>query len=89
MSAQFLDNTSNANRKLNSYVVNDVRLNYSLYFKHIKEIGFTLLLNNIFNEMYESNGYTYNYFSGGKMVVENFYYPQAGFNLMGGVTLKF
>ena len=89
VSAQFLDNTSNANRKLNSYVVNDVRLNYSLYFKHIKEIGFTLLLNNIFNEMYESNGYTYNYFSGGKMVVENFYYPQAGFNLMGGITLKF
>ena len=25
----------------------------------------------------------------GKLVVENFYYPQAGFNIMGGITLKF
>ncbi len=89
VSTQYLDNTSNSARRLDAYFVNDVRLNYSIQPKGMKAVLFTLLLNNIFNEEYESNGYTYNYISGGKLVVENFYYPQAGFNIMGGITLKF
>jgi iron complex outermembrane receptor protein len=86
---QFLDNTENNKRSLDAYLVNDVRLTYSLFPKAMKEILLSLSLNNIFNEAYESNGYTYNYISGGKLQVENFYFPQAGFNFMGGVTLKF
>lgn len=86
---QFLDNTSNTSRSLDAYFVNDLRFNYAVHPKAMKEILFTLALNNIFNEAYESNGYTYNYISGGKLVVENFYFPQAGFNFMGGVSLKF
>ena len=86
---QYLDNTSSADRMLDAYWVNDLRLNYSLHLKQVKEILFTLSLNNLFNEQYESNGYTYNYISNGKLVVENFYFPQAGFNFMAGATLKF
>lgn len=86
---QYLDNTSSTNRMLDAYWVNDLRLNYSLHLKQVKEILFTLSLNNLFNEQYESNGYTYNYISNGKLVVENFYFPQAGFNFMAGATLKF
>ncbi|MBL0049834.1 MAG: TonB-dependent receptor [Bacteroidetes bacterium] len=86
---QFLDNTSNSSRSLDTYFVNDLRFNYAVHPKAMKEILFTLALNNIFNEAYESNGYTYNYISGGKLLVENFYFPQAGFNFMGGVSLKF
>ncbi|HRH64072.1 MAG TPA: TonB-dependent receptor, partial [Bacteroidia bacterium] len=86
---QYLDNTSSADRMLDAYWVNDLRLNYSLHQKQVKEILFTLSLNNLFNEQYESNGYTYNYISNGKLVVENFYFPQAGFNFMAGATLKF
>lgn len=86
---QYLDNTSSIDRMLDAYWVNDLRLNYSLHMKQLKEILFTLSLNNLFNEQYESNGYTYNYISNGKLVVENFYFPQAGFNFMAGVTLKF
>ena len=86
---QYLDNTSNKDRSLDAYLVNDLRINYSVYPRKMKEILFTLCFNNLFNEEYESNGYTYNYISGGKLVVENFYFPQAGFNVMGGLTLKF
>lgn len=87
--AQYLDNTSNAGRKLDAFFVNDIRINYSIKTKLIKEIGITLACNNIFNELYESNGYTWGYIYGGQRITENFYYPQAGTNFMAGLSLKF
>jgi iron complex outermembrane receptor protein len=86
---QFLDNTSSSDKKLDAFFVNDVRINYTIKTKFIKEIGIILSINNILNEQYESNGYTYGYIAGGERVTENFYYPQAGINFMGGVSLKF
>jgi iron complex outermembrane receptor protein len=50
---------------------------------------FTLLLNNVLNEEYESNGYTYGYFLGSERISENFYFPQAGTNFLLGVSLLF
>jgi iron complex outermembrane receptor protein len=86
---QYLDNTSNDDRKLDAFFVNDLRVNYSIKTKYIPEIGFTLAIYNIFNEEYESNGYTWGYIYGGKHTVENFYFPQAGINYMAGLKLKF
>jgi len=86
---QFLDNTSNEDRKLDAFFVNDVRINYHFKTKSIPEIGITLAVNNIFNYQYESNGYTFGYIAGGQRVTENFYYPQAGVNFMAGINLKF
>src|SRR6185295_15943967 len=86
---QYLDNTSSNERKLDAFFVNDVRFNYSITTKWIRELGFILALNNVFNEQYESNGYTYGYIAGGKRVTVNFYYPQAGINVLGGISLKF
>jgi iron complex outermembrane receptor protein len=86
---QFLDNTSSADKKLEAFFVNDARINYTIKTKFIKEIGFILAVNNLFNEQYESNGYTYGYIAGGARITENFYYPQAGINFMGGLSLKF
>jgi iron complex outermembrane receptor protein len=87
--AQFLDNTSNSDRKLDAFFVNDFRINYSIKTKYIREIGFTVAINNLFSEKYESNGYTYGYIYGGVHTVDNFYYPQAGVNYLAGLTLKF
>ena len=89
VSQQYLDNTSNDTRKLDAFFVNDIRINYTIKTKYIREIGFTLMANNIFSEQYESNGYTYGYIAGGVHTVENFYYPQAGLNFMAGLSLKF
>ncbi len=85
---QYLDNTSNEERKLNAYFVNDFRINYTIKTKLIREIGFTLAINNLFSEKYESNGYTYGYIYSGTHTTENFYYPQAAINFMAGITLK-
>jgi iron complex outermembrane receptor protein len=86
---QYLDNTSNEARKLNSYFTNDLRAIYSLKPRWAKEIGLSLLLNNVLNERYESNGYTFSYVAEGQLLTENFYYPQATFNFLAGITLKF
>ena len=86
---QFLDNTSNRDRMLNDYVTNNFRVHYNNKWKFFKEIGVGVQLNNIFNQLYESNGYTFSYIAGGESITENFYYPQAGFNFMTMLTLKF
>ncbi|GAB3952644.1 TonB-dependent receptor [Spirosoma harenae] len=86
---QYLDNTSNESRKINSYFTNDLRLIYTIKPKFAQEIAFTFLLNNVLNELYESNGYTYAYISEGKVVADNAYYPQAGRNFLAGIRLRF
>ena len=86
---QYLDNTMNEQRKLDAFFVNDLRANYSIKVKHMREIALTLAVNNLFNELYESNGYTWGYIYGGQRIVENFYYPQAGTNFMAGLSFKF
>lgn len=86
---QFLDNTSNRDRMLNDYVVNNIRVGYKFSWKFFKEIGIGVQLNNILDAKYESNGYTFSYIYGEETTTENFYYPQAGFNFMTMLTIKF
>jgi iron complex outermembrane receptor protein len=89
VSKQYLDNTSDETRRLDAYFTNDIRLTYSMKPSWMKGITFNLLVNNILNEKYESNGYTYGYFAGGVQTRENFYFPQAGTNFLVGVNFKF
>ncbi len=98
---QYLDNTSNinppgyppsdptSNRYLNSYFVNSLRLNYNFSTRYVKNVGITLLINNIFSEQYESNGATYPDIEGGKVVNNNYFFPQAPANFLLGLNLKF
>jgi len=87
---QYLDNTQSEARKLDAFFVNDVRIAYTYKpTKGIKSVSIGLLVNNILNEQYEPNGYTFSYFFGGQRVWENYYYPQAGTNFLLNVGLKF
>ncbi len=85
---QFLDNTSTQTRKLNAYTTFNLQLKYTVKDFLCKEMTFGLMVDNIFNESYENNGYTWGYIAGGERVVENFYYPQAGRNFMARILLK-
>lgn len=85
---QYLDNSSNESRKLDAYGLCDVRLHYDPTMPVFRKIGFTLMLNNVFDKAYESNGYTYSYVYGGSTSTQNFYFPQAGFNWLLGVEVK-
>lgn len=98
---QYLDNTSNidppsyapadptSDRYLNSYFLNGLRLVYNFKTSCAKNIGLTLLINNIFSEKYESNGATYPDIESGKVVNYNYFFPQAPANFLLGLNLKF
>jgi len=93
VSKQFMDNTSDDNRSLNAFFVNDIRASYSIKPKAerrplFKELTFNLLVNNIFNHLYVSNGYTYSYIYDKQVTTENFYYPQAGTNFLLAVKVR-
>ena len=85
---QFLDNTQNESRKLNVYYTQDARLIYKISKNWLKEVNIILQASNIFNKLYEPNGYTFSYIYGGSMTIENYYYPMAGINFMAGVNIK-
>ncbi|MBB3054780.1 TonB-dependent receptor [Mucilaginibacter gotjawali] len=89
VSRQYLDNTSTVSRSLGAYVVNDLRLNYNFSIKGVKNIGLSLLVNNIFSEKYQSDGATYPDIEGGKVVNYNYFFPQAPINFLLGLNLKF
>ncbi|MGB1307840.1 MAG: TonB-dependent receptor [Oceanihabitans sp.] len=107
---QFMGNTDSKASKLDSYFVNDFNVNYKLSFAEmssraqsrdlkkepfIKSIDFSLLVNNILNEKYISNGYYYTYDdnwtdpSQTTTIEGTGYYPQATRNFLVGATLKF
>jgi iron complex outermembrane receptor protein len=93
VSKQFLDNTQNENRKLNSFYTQDLRAIYTIKnipmgIGRLKELNITGQVNNIFDKKYEPNGYTYNYISGGQLLVNNYYFPMAGTNFMIAVNVR-
>jgi iron complex outermembrane recepter protein len=90
VSKQYLDNTENESRIIPAYQVGDVRLRYTTGFEGVlKGLELGLLVNNVFNELYAANGYTFSYIAGGAQTTENFYYPQATRNFLLSVGLRF
>ena len=86
---QYLDNTSNVSRQLNAYFVQDLRLDYDFKLKKNRQINLFLQINNLYSAKYTPNGYTFSYVYGGAFTTENYYYPMATVNVMGGVNVKF
>ena len=86
--AQFLDNTSRKDRRLDAFMVNDLQLMHSFQLKQIKSIDLFFQLNNFLNASYAPNGYTYSYQFGGEVSRNNFYFPMAGINIMTGCTIN-
>jgi iron complex outermembrane receptor protein len=87
-----LDNTSTETQKLNAYTTVNLQLDYTLKKVLFEEMTFGLLVNNLLDETYETNGYnwggTYEYQGVEVRTVENFYYPQAGRNFLARVVFK-
>jgi iron complex outermembrane receptor protein len=86
---QYFDNTMNPDRMIDPYFVNNLRIDYSPRFIQIKEFDIQLLLNNIFNEIYESNAYGGNWFEDGIEKSWSYYFPQAGINYMLRIGIRF
>ena len=102
---QFIDNTSNTDRMLNAYIVNDIRMQYSMKTKLFKEIIFSAWIRNFTNTQYVSNAWIYKFKSDyynpvsddafvNSESVDGRYnmigaFPQAGINFFTGLILKF
>lgn len=79
---QYMNNIELPEAKLADYFINDLNLTYEIKPKSVfKSIIFKGLFNNIFDKKYISNGYMWDIYP--------YYYPQAGTNLLGGITLLF
>ena len=89
---QFLDNTGNDDRKLDAYTTTDFRISYNFKAKGFQNVGLSLLVNNVFDEEYESNGYTFGWLTDNAGVRDratfNYYYPQAGTNFLVGLQIR-
>lgn len=87
---QYMDNTSNEDRKINSFFVNDLFIDYTVQIKgFIPALSILFKVNNVFDKLYEPNGYTYSLIESGVENNYNYYYPQAGRNYMFSLNCKF
>lgn len=86
---QFLDNTSNDSRSIDAYFVNDLRVSFDFPLESVKRVNVSLLVNNVLDVEYSSNGYTFGYAGGDFVVRENYFYPQAGRNYLLALNLRF
>lgn len=87
---QYLDNTSDSDRMLSAYTIHDLRLNAELsLFKGVRAVDVNVTVRNLFSALYESNGWSYSYLSGGERQSMVGLYPQAPVNVLGGVAFRF
>lgn len=81
---QYLDNTENDERTIDPYSVVNLTLAYPMRLvPGFQQMKFQFWVNNLLDERYETSGY-YDDWAG-----SNFYYPAAGRNFYGSVTVEF
>ncbi len=87
---QYIDNSEHDDLMLDAYFVNNLRANYSFPLTSLKVTAIVgIAVNNIFNEMYSSNGWGGSYYYNGVRGSYMGYFPQAGCNFMANLTIKF
>jgi iron complex outermembrane receptor protein len=88
VSKQYMDNTQNELRSLQSFFTEDIRLIYTIKNVLGKEINLVGQVNNVFNKLYAPNGYTYAYIQNNVLYTDNSYFPMAGTNFIFAVNIK-
>lgn len=89
VSKQYIDNTSDEDNIIDPYSFTDLRLRYRLRPAFVDEIEVTLLVNNLFDSLYETNAWSYRYRFAGETAIDQGFFPQAGRNFLLGMRLRF
>ena len=92
---QYLGNIDSTLSKLAAYSTQDINIEYTIAPSWCESLQLQLLLNNVLDKEYTSNGYFYTYDDdwsnpGSITTIEGVgYYPQAGFHFLAGMTIRF
>lgn len=100
VSRQYLDNAADKENSLDAYFVNHLHAGYTFKLKALKSLSVGATVYNLFNEKYETNGYSqtamlYQADSDGKktgtgaIANDPRFYPMAGTNALFNITLRF
>jgi iron complex outermembrane receptor protein len=87
---QYYDNTSNNLRSLDAYFTSNFRIDYSFKLCGVN-FGLQGLINNIFDKQYITSAWVYRavFADGSPDYIENGFFPQAGRNVIGKLTISF
>jgi iron complex outermembrane receptor protein len=85
---QYMDNSGLDRSLLDGFSTQDFRIIYNFSNKTFKSLQVIGQINNVFNTLYEPNGYSYTYISGGVQYTDNGFYPMAGRNFMIALNIK-
>lgn len=88
VSKQYLDNSQNETRMLKAFYTQDVKASFEIKNKLFAKTLLMLSVNNVFNKMYQPNGYTFSYIYAGTQTTENYYFPMAGVNYNLTINIK-
>jgi iron complex outermembrane receptor protein len=86
---QYLDNTQTTSRSINPYLINDIIVQYNIPAKSFKNCNLAMMVNNIGNQYYTSNGYSFSGIIDNSRRDFNFVYPQAGTNYLARIEIGF
>lgn len=88
---QYLDNLQLKESSLDAYFVNHLSASYTFKLRHLKSLTLGVNVYNLFNEQYESNGYSQTTYNSGTNAFEHDprFYPMAGTNVLCNISLKF
>ncbi|MBK8344770.1 MAG: hypothetical protein IPL12_16665 [Bacteroidetes bacterium] len=86
---QYADNSNSEERKLEAYLLHDAGLRYVFTRKQGSSLAFNFNLQNVTNQLYESNAWVYRYIYEDTPSQLMGFYPQAGINWNAGLTLSF
>lgn len=86
---QYFTNGRNDALSLDDYCVTNLNLGYELATSKVGSVRFGVQINNLFNTEYCNNGYGYSSIVGGVREDSAFYFPQAMFNVLANVTVRF
>lgn len=84
---QYLDNTSNEQRKIAPFYVQDIRASWKIPIRRLRECRLIVQVFNLWNQHYQPNGYTYPYISNQQLNADNAYYPMAGRNFLAAINI--
>ena len=89
VSKQYFTNEQVDVHSMDAYCVTNLNLGYTLRAGKMRSVRFGVMLYNLFDQQYESNGYGWSEAYEGEQTDHAFYFPQAPTNVLANVTVNF